>query len=67
MSLKGKDFRRGVCNGRAKLRKEIQNHFDGGQQIKWLRDRVNEQIEMVLPKVLELEQKYKGQRYQDIY
>jgi len=67
MSTEGKDFLRGVCNGRAKLKKEIQNHFEGGQQIKWLQGRVNEQLEMLLPKVFEHEHLYHGQRYQNIY
>lgn len=67
MGHESKDFHRGVSNGRAKLRKEIQNHFDGGRKIHWLQGRVDQQLEMLLPKVIEHEHLYHGQRYQDIY
>lgn len=67
MSLESKDFNRGVANGRAKLRKEIHNYFEGGNKIHWLKKRIDKQFEMRLPKVNPLDHKYKGQLYQDIY
>jgi len=66
MSIEGKDFRRGVCNGRAKLKREILNYFEGGKKIHWLERKIDKQLEMKLPKVNLLDHKYRGQRYQDI-
>jgi len=73
MSLESKDFHRGVSNGRAKLRKEVTNHFDGGNKIHWLEkkinqlveNRVNNEIKSRLCQITERKNKEPDWRYKD--